>query len=150
MQGGQGGAGLGRVARVAVQLPGAHLADALRHRRHRRYCNDIHPTHRNDAHALILIGVVWSCRAGEATVVDYVLSMAHHDWEGCTGNLAQVSKTHVAVGGGARPSYPWSCVVVMIHIMRRSPRHRYCAQTLEREAWKDGLLDGWGGRDVRG
>jgi hypothetical protein len=61
-------------------------------------------------------------RAGEATVVDYVLSMAHHDWEGCTGNLAQVSKTHVAVGGGARPSYPWSCVVVMIYIMRRSPQ----------------------------
>jgi len=151
VQGGQGGAGLGRVARFAVQLPGAHLADALRHRRHRRY--DGTPTRptRNDAHAFILIGVVWSCRAGEATVVDYVLSMAHHDWEGCTGNLAQVSNTHVAVGGGARPSYPaWSCVVVMIYIMRRSPRHRYCAQTLEREAWKDGVRDGWGGRDVRG
>ena len=29
-------------------------------------------------------------RTGEATVVDYVLSMAHHDWAGCTRNLAQV------------------------------------------------------------
>jgi len=24
------------------------------------------------------------------------------------------------------------------------------SQTLEREVWKDGLRDGWGGRDVRG
>ena len=120
MQGGQGGAGLGRVAGVAVQLPGAHLAHALRHRRHRRYDGTpTRPTEMTPVHSFssLLFG-----RAGEATVVDYVLSMAHHDWEGCTGNLAQVSKTHVAVGGGARPSYPWSCVVVMIYIMRRSPQ----------------------------
>jgi len=86
VQGGKGGAGLGRVARVAVQLPCAHLADAVHHRRHRRY-NDVHltvtPMH---SFSSVLFGP-----SGEATVVDYVLSMAHHDWEGCTGNLAQVS-----------------------------------------------------------